>query len=917
MSGTLIGRRDELLAIESFVAAVPEGARALVLSGEAGIGKTSLWRAGLRLSSTQGLRVLESRASEAETQTAFATLGDLFAPVAHETVDLLPPVQREALECALLIRESTGPSPEARVLGLALVRALREIVRERPVLLAVDDSQWVDPSSADVLRFVLRRLTTQPVGVLATVRGNPVEGPFELERAFEGFRRLTVAPLSVGAIHSLLWDRLRLALPRPTLVRVHTVSGGNPFFALELGRGIASGGIRVDADEVSLPDSLQSVVSQRLDALPPAMAPTLVAVAALASPAVSIMEPLGGSTIEDIEAASACDILEYDGDRIRFTHPLLRPACYALLPQHRRRRIHRRLAALDVDLEEQARHLALATVSTSEDVAAILDLAANRAVGRGALLAAAELAERAVSLTPQEAPDDVVRRRVVAARLCADVGDMRTARRLLDAVVTSTAPGAARAEALTQLATVRGQSDGNPVAAELLQRALAEPGIRSQQKATILGALANVASVDGDSEAAARYAEAGLALAETLGDSGILVACLTAFADITFWRTGAMRRDLLDRAIALHDASHGRPSEDPRITLAHNLGRAERFEESRDLWTALISAGLARGDADVAVRLFFLSRMEVGSGRWDQVRQICDQAMELARQTGRDLIEPLCRMVLAEVDAYRGQADPQSLQELIRDSDGLGYGGSAHRLNRAFAALELSRDDPQTAWEQVAPRFDGHGELDEVAAQLAGSVGVEALVGIGDLERADELLARLDHRAATAETALPSLAARCRGLLHEARGDLEAAITALQAAAVVPDPPVGRNPFEQARTLLALGRVHREAQHKRVSRETLEQAVELFDQLGAQAWADKASGELRRIGGRTSSPGVLSETERRIVELVIAGRRNREVAEALFLSPETVAWNLSRVYKKLDVTSRTQLAARLSQSPPS
>ena len=222
---------------------------------------------------------------------------------------------------------------------------------------------------------------------------------------------------------------------------------------------------------------------------------------------------------------------------------------------------------------------------------------------------------------------------------------------------------------------------------------------------------------------------------------------------------------------------------------------------------------------------------------------------------------------------------------------------------------------PVPVGRQVEPLLAGVDELGESLAQLAGSVAIEALIACGDLQTAERLLALLDERAAGADTPLLPLAHRCHGLLLAERGDTEAAIAALEAAAVEPEPPREGNPFELARTLLALGTVQRRAQHKRAARESLQRAAEIFDRLGARLWLAKARSELRRIGGRTASEGQLSETERRIVELVVAGRRNREVAAELSLSPNTVAWNLSKVYRKLGVSSRTELAAHISCSP--
>jgi DNA-binding CsgD family transcriptional regulator len=314
----------------------------------------------------------------------------------------------------------------------------------------------------------------------------------------------------------------------------------------------------------------------------------------------------------------------------------------------------------------------------------------------------------------------------------------------------------------------------------------------------------------------------------------------------------------------------------------------------------------------------FLARMEVASGDWDAAVRCCDDGIELARQAGRESNEWLCRMVRAEVGAYRGdvQRARSEIPRLLRVAADVGYRGAVHRLTRALASLELSCGDAVAAWRLSAPLFAGVGELDEVLAQVAGSVAVEALVDTGDVVEADRLLALLDERAAESDTALQPLAARCRGLLLAAAGRHEPAIAMLETAVVEPEPPQGANPLELARTLLALGTVQRRAQRKRDARETLQAAAARFGQLGARTWEARADAELHRIGGRTSSKSELSETERQIVELVVAGHRNREVAAELSLSPNTVAWNLSKIYRKLGVRSRTELAARVASNGP-
>ncbi len=934
MAAEVIGRRDELRALDAFLETAPGGGQALLLEGDAGIGKTVLWEKALLVAGMREFRVLRSRPTQSEAQVAFAAVGDLLAPALSSGVlQRLPPLQRRALETALLIREPDDMFPDTRALALALLSAVRALAEERPVLMALDDAQWLDASSAEVLTFMLRRLDAEPVAVLATVRGRPVKVPLELDRTFAAFGRLPIEPLSVGAIHRLLWGRFGIAVPRPVIMRVHRITGGNPFFALELGRALVDGSIRAADADVELPESLRAVVAHRLGALPARVRETLAVVAALAAPSMALLEALGGTGVEDIELAERRGVVEFDGDRIRFAHPLLAPACYEAMPLHRRRRLHRRLAELDVDLEERARHLAIAATGPDEEVAAALDAAAARAHARGAAQAAADLSERAIAVTPPEAVESINRRRITAAEHCRYAGDTKKAAVLLEEAVAASPPGRVRAEALSRLAGPRGLTEGFPAAVDLLSRALAEPGLEPSQEVNILCELVWLAQQGGDTRAGARYAEAGLALAEQLADPATLALALAATAQITFARTGGIQRELLDRALELEqtldsdgDTAAGWWSwhaglpmrlSPARVTLALLLGRSDRHDESRALWRTLIAEATERADPDVVRCLFHCAQMEMTAGAWEAAARLCDEAIQLTRQIGLEMMEPLCLSILAEIDAHRGATDRarRSIPELLRTCETARFRWAAFRLRTALAVLELSYDDGAASWQQAAPLLRDVEELDVYLARLAGSAGIEALLAIGDLPRAERLLAHIDRRAAHGDAALRPLVHRCRGLLLASNGEWEPAIAALEAATVAPEPPQGVNPFELARSMLALGTVQRRAQHKRAARESLQRAAEIFERLGARGWLDKARSELRHIGGRTASDEQLSETERRIVELVVAGRRNSEVAATLSLSPNTVAWNLSKVYRKLGVRSRTELAAHLPSTP--
>jgi len=296
---------------------------------------------------------------------------------------------------------------------------------------------------------------------------------------------------------------------------------------------------------------------------------------------------------------------------------------------------------------------------------------------------------------------------------------------------------------------------------------------------------------------------------------------------------------------------------------------------------------------------------------------VCDEAIQLARQIGLDVFELLCLSILAEIAAYRGETEKArtEIPELLRVVETGRFRWGAFRLRIAFAVLELSHDDGAASRRQTAQLLDGVEELDVYLAQLAGSAGIEALLATGDLRQAERLLTLIDRGAADGHTALRPLVLRNRGLVLASKGDWERAIAALEAAALTPEPPQGVNPFERARTLLALGALRRRVQQKRGARESLLLAAAIFERLGAHTWLEKTRSELRRIGGRTASDDRLSETERKIVELVVAGRRNKEVAAQLSLSPNTVAWNLSKVYRKLGVSSRTELAAHVGKAP--
>jgi predicted ATPase len=399
--GQLVGREEEFEALVDLLDTPESLPRAAVLAGEAGIGKTTLWLAATETAARCGYGVLTSRPSEAEARYSFAGLADLLGGVLAEVLPQLPGPRRRALESALALSDTEGADVDERVLAFTFLGALRVLAAERPLLLAVDDVQWLDAPSLALLRFALPRLEREPIATVASVRGNP---PPWLRQAAREERLLVLElrGLSIGALRELLRARLEVVLARPVLRRISETSGGNPFFALELTRALQRrGGMLAPGEQLPLPADLDQLLQERLDGLSASALAVARVVASLAEPTVPLVEATAGATAEDgLADALESRILELDGERLRFTHPLLGSAITSRSPPAQRRALHAGLAILVPDAEERARHLALSASGPDPAVAAALDEAARRARSRGAPAAAAELAEQALRLTP-------------------------------------------------------------------------------------------------------------------------------------------------------------------------------------------------------------------------------------------------------------------------------------------------------------------------------------------------------------------------------------------------------------------------------------------------------------------------------------------------------------------------------------
>lgn len=920
MQGTVVGREAELGAVDGFLDGLAEGPRALVIEGEAGIGKTTIWEEAVRRAGARSLPSLCCRPGEAESKLSFAGLADLLAPVAEGTLPELCEPQRVALEVALLRTSPRGPPPNPRALGTAVRSVLALLADATPLVLFVDDVQWLDRPSARALAFAMRRLGGGPVGIVATARTQPgaLADQLELEQIFrDRFDSMRVGPLSLGALHHFLRLHLDYAFPRPTLQRIAQASGGNPLFALELARALIGARAEVHPGEpLPVPDTLAGLVLDRLARLPAAAREPLLAAASLSTPTTDLVTRALGRQASGLAGAEREGVIEVRAGRLRFTHPLVAATVYSSATYDEKQRMHLRLAEIVPDSEERARHLALGTAGPDEKVAASLAWAAARANGRGAPEAAAELAELAARLTPPDRADEAVSRRFLLADYLFRAGDTRAARELLEQLLEELPAGPARARTLELVARVQFVSDSSPAAAASCERALAEAGGDVELEARIHATLALVSYHD--FALAGRHARAALDRFDGVDDPDptVLAQALKAFAEAEFYLGRGLQMDVVERALELERVAPA-PHVADRMGAALGawLKYAGDFTGARAWLEATHRAAVEEGDeGSLPHALSHLPQLELWTGNWSEAESCAREHLELAERTAQPDQRRQALFNLALVQAHRGLVEEATAhaEELRADAEAAGESWSVGNARVVLGFLALSRGKVEEAVQQLGRNFELREELGARSPATTYADYAEALVELGSLDQAEVVTTILQTRSRNVDWPLPlAAAARCRGLLAAARNDLEAADAALDEALAQHDRATV--PFDLARTLIALGQVRRRTGQRRAAKEALEHARAIFADLGAPLWVERAEAELHRIPIRRGSGEGLTPTEERVAALAATGRTNKEVANALFMSPKTVQANLSRVYKKLGIHSRAELGARMNR----
>jgi DNA-binding CsgD family transcriptional regulator len=918
----ILGRDAELALVKYFLGSMSGRPSALMLEGTAGIGKTTLWHAGVSYARARGHRVLSCRAAESEARLSYAALGDLLD---FELPDLPAPQQR-ALDAALLREEIQGAPPDQRAVSVATLGVLRALAASDPVIVAIDDVQWLDAPSTRVLGFVVRRLGDAPIRILVALRLGSGGDPLGLGQVGPALslQRVVIGPLREEAMTRLLKGRAQGNLTHPILLRLHRISEGNPFFALEIARALTGQGVRpAPGEPLPVPEDLQALLGARLAALPSSAADGLLVVAAAARPTEDLVVAAAARSNRasaGIGRAEKAGIVQRAGGRIGFTHPLLGSTVYAAATPQAKRSVHHRLADLVVDPEERARHLALATIGPDLHVARALEEAGRHARGRGAPDAAAELLELARKQTPPGDSAGLLRRSVEAAEYHFDAGDATRATALLEEAVATAHPGRDRARILFRLASISWLD--MPRVQGLGEQALQEAGDHAELRAAILEHLGWVGIYRGDLAFAAEHASASRQWAERITDPAIRADSLSTFAMVEFL-LGRPPHDLMAEAVRLEDLAmrEGPGSQTTVFTASrtcHGLQLlwAGELDAARQVLQDELTLYDRLGRYVVRDELLcYLAEVECRAGNWEVAAGHAQEAYEIDVEAGRVLGQghmlfpkALVAALNGDVDAARSDAE-EGLRRCLRNEDILD--ASCHRAVLGF--LELSLSNPTAAIERLKPVL---AFLDELGSPEPGVIpcvpdAIEALVSLGRLEEAEVLIDRLERQGRTLDRPWAiATAARGRGLLTAARGDLSAARSALEQALAehrrVPQP------FELARTLLAKGEVERRAKQKRAARSTLEQALGIFQTLGAPTWAQRARDDLARVGGAVPPSSELTPTEQRIAQLVGEGKKNREVADALFISVKTVEANLSRIFHKLGVRSRAELTRRIA-----
>jgi DNA-binding CsgD family transcriptional regulator len=907
-----VGREGELAAVQQLLDDVGAGPATLVLWGEAGIGKTTIWTAGVVAAGLRGDAVLQCRPAVAELRLTYAGLMDLLVHVDETVFDDLPVPQRRALDAALLRGADGDPAPDPRAVGAGLLSVFDRLTAVGPVLVAIDDLQWLDEPTRRVVEYATRR-AHGPLAVLTaerTDRRPDARGalcPADSAR----LRCVQVGAMSIGALHRVLQQETDRSFSRPTMIRIAERSGGNPFFALEIARSLPESATSVDV----VPSGLRQLVAGHVHTLAAPVREALLVASAAADPRVELIARACGEidVVERLAAAEESGLIEFSAGRVRFTHPLWASAVYDSASPARRRMVHRKLSEVVDHVEERARHLAMAATGPVEEALRALDAAADHARRRGSSSAAAELAEFAIRLG---AAGPALR--VRAAHDHFDAGDAARAKQLLEGVLAELGPGVLRADALGLLGTLVYVGEDYERGVELLQRALSEagddPGMRASIALELCMAVPNV----GRFPDVLAYLAIARAEAERFADDGLLAEALAMWAMGRYMLGHGLDEQCLERALALEDP--GRRSHAvmwPSLNAVVVYEWTHRLDRARAGLAGVYERCVDRGaESDLWFVLAHLLMTALWCGDIAAAERHVAEMTERAHMSGSDTLPALATAMNTAVAAWQGRVDEVRscasgvLDALARSR----FAGATIYFVAALGRFELSVGNPAGAVEYLVPAAAGLAAMSMAELAMVYAEAAEALIAVGRLAEAEPIVGRLaaNGRRPGGDWAA-ALALHAQGLLCAARGELGAALGAYDGA-LAGYAGFAEARFERARTLLVEGQLRRRRNERRLARASLQEAARLFDEVAAAQWAARARAELDRLGIRPGAGDRLTAREAQVAALAASGLTNREVAAKLCVSAKTVEANLARVYRKLGIRTRAELGRWMAAS---
>ncbi|WP_141580089.1 LuxR family transcriptional regulator [Actinomadura sp. WMMA1423] len=901
---TIVGRDGELERLSAFVTAGT--GQALVLRGEAGVGKSALLDRAASAAASHRYEVVRAAGVEAEAELPFAGLHQLVYPLLTH-LSGLDDGYRAVFDAVFGPRE--GKAPSVMALGIAVLDLLSLAAADRPLMLVVDDGQWFDPGSADVCGFVGRRLSGGPVKMLVAVRSGAAPGP-EATSRFDtaGLPELAVAALPDEAAGRLLDMRHPHLGPRARrLVLDH--AQGNPLALLDLPPYL-DGERAGELIGIPLPRRLQHVYGTRIERLDPAVREELLKGALDGVGAGTAANRAYGTRyrLRRADEAAASGLLEVDpvsGDLV-FRHPLIRSAVVQFASPERRRAAHAELAALHRDdVERRAHHLAASAVDPDEETAAALEAAADSAIRRGRAMTAVTWLTRAAELSEDAAERS--RRLGDAAFTAGHSALLDQAQRIVGSVPPpdgtespSTAVTAGYV-ALHEDGDVRSSHHRVAAAIERLSRDARDPGEALDRLVILLLAISQYA---GDGETWERTRELVRSLSDRV-DPRVAIYH-DAWSDVV--RHGAGLRERVERAFC--DPSVLEPWDVSRLAIAASqvdmlspFRPYLRRAADREVETGAVANGMT------VLQLLMLDQM--AAGEWDDAERTGRRALDLTTSHGYALLAHQSRAHLGLLAAMRGDLDDAREAQAVVDAWARprGVGFLTQIADAIGTAAALSEGDYEGAYLH-AIGITAPGSFEDCAHQAPRTLLdlVEAAVQTGRLEQA-----RL-HAAAALEAGLPGVSPRLAlitygALAMTASGDEEADGMYARAEA---HPGF---PFELARIRLARGVRLRHARGPKDARPVLASAAETFERLGASGWAGRARTELRACGAPAQAPHPsLTWQEHRIAELAATGLTNKEIGQRTRLSPRTVSSHLYRVFPKLGITSRAALRDALARA---